>query len=208
MKCGNSCSTDSVTCQRNEKTTFAVNKSMNAPASLEMCDNGEDPYPFMVMLQSNKQHMTRAPFQILVYPYRKTSDGQIEYALLKRADEGYWQGIAGGGEDEEYPLETARRETFEESGILPTSDFLQLDTIDFVPVTEFRDGHLWGDDVYVIPQYCFGVTVQNPQLKISREHTEYRWFSYEDARQVIKFDGNKTALWELDKRLKGKGPRG
>ena len=25
---------------------------------------------------------------------------------------------------------------------------------------------------------------------------------------LIKFDGNKTALWELDKRLKGKGPRG
>ncbi|HEY5728739.1 MAG TPA: hypothetical protein VIS72_01715 [Anaerolineales bacterium] len=32
----------------------------------------------------------------------------LEYALLMRADEGFWQGIAGGGEDDEYPLETAR----------------------------------------------------------------------------------------------------
>jgi len=152
--------------------------------------------------------MARAPFQVLIYPYRKTNDGQIEFALLKRADAGYWQGIAGGGEDEEYPLETARRETFEEAGISPESDFIQLDTIEFVPVTEFRDGHLWGEDVYVIPQYCFGVSAQNIQIKISHEHTEHKWFSFENARNMIKYDGNKTALWELCKRLEGKGPRG
>lgn len=152
--------------------------------------------------------MARAPYQILVYPYRKTGHGQIEYALLKRADEGWWQGIAGGGEDLEQPLDAARRETFEETGIPPTSKFIQLDTIDSVPVTGFRDSYLWGDDVYVIPQYCFGVEAQEIQIKISREHTEYKWFSYEEAHELIKYDGNKTALWELDKRHKGKGPRG
>jgi len=152
--------------------------------------------------------MARAPFQVLVYPYRKTTNGKFEYALLKREDEGYWQGIAGGGEDEEYPLETARREAFEEAGISPESDFIQLDTMEFVPVTEFRDSHLWGEDVYVIPQYCFGVIAQNLQITISHEHTEYKWFNYEEARQAIKYDGNKTALWELEKRLKGMGPRG
>jgi dATP pyrophosphohydrolase len=152
--------------------------------------------------------MARAPFQVLVYPYRKTDEGGFEYALLKRTDEGYWQGIAGGGEDEEYPLEAARREAFEESGIPPGSEFIQLDTIDFVPVTEFKDGHLWGDDIFVIPQYCFGVIAQDFQIVISHEHTEYKWFSYDEACRMIKYDGNKTALWELDKRLKGKGPGG
>ena len=151
--------------------------------------------------------MARAPFQVLVYPYRKTSNGQIEYALLRRADEGYWQAIAGGGEDKENPPEAARRETYEESGIPPTSDFLQLDTIVPVPVTEFRDSHLWGDDVYIIPQYCFGVAAQDIQIVISHEHTEFKWFSYEEAHALVKFDGNKTALWELNQRLKGKGTR-
>ena len=127
---------------------------------------------------------------------------------MRRADEGYWQAIAGGGEDEEKPLEAAKRETYEESGILPTSEFMQLDTVEPVPVIEFRDSHIWGDNVYVISQYCFGVTSQDIQIVISREHTEYKWLSYEEAYQLIKFDGNKTALWELDKRLKGKGPRG
>ena len=149
----------------------------------------------------------RAPFQVLVYPYRKATNGQLEYALLKRSDAGYWQGIAGGGEGEENPLEAAKRETYEETGILPASQFLQLDTIEPVPVIYFRDSHIWGDKVYVIPQYCFGVTAENLQITISREHAEYEWFSYEEAYELIKYDGNKTALWELDKRLKGRGPR-
>jgi dATP pyrophosphohydrolase len=152
--------------------------------------------------------MPRAPFQVLVYPYHKTENGQIEYALMKRSDKGYWQAIAGGGEDEEKPLEAAKREAYEEAGILSTSKFIQLDTVEPIPVTEFRDSHIWGDNVYVIPQYCFGVTSQKIQIVISYEHTEYRWLSYEEAYKLIKFDGNKTALWELDKRLKGKGPRG
>ena len=88
--------------------------------------------------------MARAPFQVLVYPFRKTETGLIEYALFKRSDAGYWQGIAGGGEDDETPLVAARRETIEESGIPPTSAFLQLSTVEPVPVTEFRDSHLWG----------------------------------------------------------------
>jgi dATP pyrophosphohydrolase len=152
--------------------------------------------------------MPRAPFEVLVFPYRKTNSGQFEYALMKRSDEGYWQAIAGGGEDQEKPLDAARRETFEESGIPQTADFLQLDTILPVPVIEFRDSYLWGDDVYVIPEYCFGVTAQEIRIEISREHTEYNWFIYEDAHELMKYEGDKIALWELDKRLKGKGPRG
>lgn len=152
--------------------------------------------------------MTRAPFQVLIYPYRKTKDGRIEYALFRRAVEGFWQGVAGGGEDEEKPMGAAKRETYEETGISPDSEFIQLDTIEPVRVTEFRDNHVWGDHIYVIPQYCFGVTGDNLEITLSREHTAYKWLSYEEAYKLIKYDGNKTALWELDRRLKGRGPRG
>ena len=152
--------------------------------------------------------MARAPFQVSVYPYRQIENGQIEYALLKRSVEGFWQAIAGGGEGAETPLEAAKRETTEEAGIPPTAEFLQLDTVEPVPVIEFGNSHIWGDNLYVIPQYYFGVTSSNVQIVISREHTEYKWLSYEEAHALLKYDGNRTALWELDKRLKGKGPRG
>lgn len=41
--------------------------------------------------------MARVPFQVLVYLYRRTAEA--EFALFRRADGGWWQGIAGGGEE-------------------------------------------------------------------------------------------------------------
>jgi dATP pyrophosphohydrolase len=152
--------------------------------------------------------MARAPFQVLVYPYRTINHEQIQYALLKRADAGWWQGIAGGGEDKETPLEAAKREAYEEAAIPAACTFMALDSMESVPVSEFRNSHVWGEDVYVIPQYSFGVAAQDVQIVISHEHTEYGWFPYEEGCKLIQYDGSRTALWELDKRLKGRGPRG
>jgi len=145
--------------------------------------------------------MARAPFQVLVFPYRKSGCG-FEFALLKRSDAGYWQAVAGGGESDEKPIEAARRETYEETGLSRDLQFIQLITVLPIPATEFRDRHLWGKDVLLIPQYCFGVLVQNEQIVLSREHANYRWLSFEEACRVMEYDGNKIALWELNERLK------
>jgi dihydroneopterin triphosphate diphosphatase len=34
------------------------------------------------------------PFQVIVFPFRVTAAGP-EYAILRRADDGCWQGVAG-----------------------------------------------------------------------------------------------------------------
>ena len=151
--------------------------------------------------------MVRAPFQVLIYPYRSIREDRLEYAVFKRADESFWQGISGGGEDSESPLEAARREAFEEAGLAPDLDYLLLDTVNSIPVTFYKDSHLWGDHVYVVPQYCFGVRAGDCMITLSREHTEYCWLPYEEARVRVKYDGAKTALWELDRRLTGRGLR-
>ena len=49
----------------------------------------------------------RAAFQILAIPYR-IIDGTPRYCVFHRADHDQWQFIAGGGEDEETPLEAAK----------------------------------------------------------------------------------------------------
>ena len=151
--------------------------------------------------------MARAPFNVLVFPYRKVGNNDFEYVLLKRSDLGFWDGVAGGGEDDESPLDTARRETHEETGIPVESSFIQLDTINSIPVTVFMVGDLWGENVYVIPQYTFGVPANNRQIVLSQEHTEYKWLKYGQAHDMLKHEGNKTALWELDRKLRGFGPR-
>jgi dATP pyrophosphohydrolase len=150
--------------------------------------------------------MARAPFQILVFPYRRMGD-RFEFGLFKRADDGNWQSIAGGGEDRETPLQAAIRETQEESGIPPVATFVKLDTVSSVPVTCFSDSHLWGEDVYVIPEYAFGVHADGREIRLSPEHSTFAWFSFEDAEKKLRYDGNRTALWELNQRLLGLGPR-
>ncbi len=151
--------------------------------------------------------MARAPFQVLVFPYRLGLRGAPEYALFCRSDAGFWQAVAGGGEDRETPEAAAHREAFEEAGVPASSPLLPLQTTFSVPVTEFRDSHLWGDDLYVVPVHCFGVPLERGDLSLSREHTEYRWLTYAEAAALLHFEGDRTALWELDRRVRGLGPR-
>lgn len=39
------------------------------------------------------------------------------------------------------------------------------------------------------------------EIKISDEHTDVQWLDYEAARDVLRFDSNRTALGELNERL-------
>jgi dATP pyrophosphohydrolase len=151
--------------------------------------------------------MARAPFKVLVLPYRRRSDGAYEFAIFHRADADVWQGLAGGGEDGETPEQAARREGFEEAGIPQDAPYRKLDARASVPVIFFRDSHRWGEAVYVIPEHAFGVDVADHPLRLSAEHTEVRWVSGAEAQGLVRFDSNRVALWELHQKLRGLGPR-
>ena len=145
--------------------------------------------------------MTRAAFQVLVIPYRVDANGQPQYLLFKRSDLDVWQWIAGGGENQETPQQTARREVLEEANIPEDARLIRLDSVASIPAMHFADHHLWGTDVYVIPEFSFGVEVENEDVYLSGEHNEYVWLDYETARNHLEWDSNKTALWELHSRL-------
>lgn len=148
--------------------------------------------------------MPRAPFQVLVFPFRRlapTDEYRVEFALFKRRLEGYWQPIAGGGEDEEMPVESARREAAEEGGILPSREFFMLDTVTRIPAYFFRDRSLWSQNVYVIPNYCFAVELDTEDFTLSAEHTEFKWCGFDKAYELLYWEDNRTGLWELNERL-------
>ncbi|MEU6229754.1 NUDIX domain-containing protein [Streptomyces sp. NPDC047042] len=147
----------------------------------------------------------RAAFQVLVLPYRQTDTGLV-YALFRRSDGAYWQGVAGGGEAGEEPLQAARREAAEEAGLVGDVEFLELDARATIPVVHVTGEFTWGPDVLVIPEFAFGVRVDTPELDLSGEHTEYGWFAFEAAMRAVQWDSNRTALWELDHRLRHGGP--
>lgn len=139
----------------------------------------------------------RAPFQILAIPYKFMNNIRL-YCIFHRADSDQWQFIAGGGEADETPLEAAKREAFEESGT-QSSNWKELKSISYLPVTVISEVHRknWDADTYVIPEYTFGFECTDP-IKLSCEHTEYIWTTYEEAINKLKWDSNRTALYELN----------
>lgn len=143
----------------------------------------------------------RAPFQVLVIPFRLTAAGP-EYAVLRRSDTGWWQFVAGGGEDTETPGEAATRETEEELGV--AAEVMRLDSMATVPKDCFIAADSWSQDVYVVPEHSFAVDVGDSAITLSAEHTEVQWLQYEQAGRVLKWDSNRTALWELNERLRAR----
>ena len=145
--------------------------------------------------------MARAPFQVLVFPYRLSSKGVWQFAVFSRADKDCWQGISGGGEDTETPIQTARWKIAADAGLELDSPFLPLDTLNSIPVSSDQDSTRWGEEIYVIREYCFGVDASKQEIHLSKEFKGVRWLPYAEAAALLTFEGSRTALWELNDRL-------
>jgi dATP pyrophosphohydrolase len=147
--------------------------------------------------------MPRAPFNILVVPYRTSDAGAYEYAVLHRPESDMWQFVAGGGEGNETPFLAALREASEEGGIrAERGDWLELDATASIPRTAFPTAR-WPETVYVIPEHCFAVKLRD-DLVLSAEHDRCEWLDYESAHTRLTWDSNRVALWELRERLHAK----
>jgi dATP pyrophosphohydrolase len=147
--------------------------------------------------------MSRAPFQVLVLPYRRSGE-RLEYAVFRRADLGVWQGIAGGGEDDETPDEAARREVFEEAGISSSSTVQRLASMSAIAVEHFSDRQSWDPSLETIPEYSYAVDAGRQPLDLSVAHTDVRWVDLEEGLVMLEWESNRAALRELHERLTGR----
>ena len=147
----------------------------------------------------------RRPHQILAFPYKKENDKYI-YCIFQRSDlKGTWQGIAGGVEDfDKTFVDACKREANEEAGISNSAKVIELESTCNIPVLNVVKDFIWGEDVYLVQEHSFGIDCLNEDISLSHEHTQYKWCSYEEAINLLKYDSNKTALWELDYKLNNK----
>ena len=143
----------------------------------------------------------RAKYQVLIIPFRREKD-MIKYGIFKRADWKVYQAISGGGEDGETVLESAKREFFEETGLVKDI-FIPLDSMCTIPANCFSAHEFWGPKTYVVTEHAFGIELSNKdKIKLSNEHTSFKFVDYKQARKKLEFDSNKTALYELNERIK------
>ena len=134
--------------------------------------------------------------KVLVFPFIRDRAGRVQYAVFKKVDTplgkqgDYWQSIAGGVEEGETLIEAAKREAWEEGGISPDAEFLDLHIKSSYPVGDM-----------VVEQAAFAVRLNSRKITLSEEHSEVRWLSFEEALALLKFEDYKTALKALNARL-------
>ena len=116
-----------------------------------------------------------------------------------------WQVVSGGAEDDESASEAAVREAWEEAGVPHDCPWMTLDARAAVPRRAFPTATHWPADLFVVPEHAFAVDVTGQTLTLSAEHDEIRWLPFAAAEELLTWDSNCVALWELNERLEQRG---
>jgi len=119
---------------------------------------------------------------------RKTDQGD-KFLLLKRADDakiypGIWQMITGTIESHEHTKDTLIRELEEETGLKPAKIYSipRINTF-YLAIS---------DKICMSP--VFLTIVEDENVRISAEHSEYKWAGYELARDIIHWPNQVDSL--------------
>lgn len=107
---------------------------------------------------------------------------QDKILLEKRSDCDLWGLVGGGVKKQETPLQAITREVYEELGIRVEPDRFQKLHIYDEPkrIAAYRDGSIWK---MVIVAYYLNLSAM-PQLQISRESKDLRFFSREELKDI------------------------
>jgi 8-oxo-dGTP pyrophosphatase MutT (NUDIX family) len=147
----------------------------------------------------------RLPIQIEAILFKR-SYGKIRYLLLKTNPErgGFWQPITGGLEEGETKIEALKREIREETGITNIIKIIEnvhyYEVLDPSLIEYFkRHGHAYTH----VKEYAFGVEVSSDEEVIldEKEHSEFKWCSFQEALNLMRYKGYKDALKKLDRIL-------
>jgi dATP pyrophosphohydrolase len=114
---------------------------------------------------------------------------RIEFLLLKRAEDefypGLWQMVTGKINPGEKAFETALREIKEETGLKPLQLWIAPTINSFY---EPKDEY-----ICLLPVFAAKVD-EGSRIKISDEHTEFKWLAKEKAKQLLAWPGQREAV--------------
>lgn len=138
----------------------------------------------------------KQPRSVQIVVFAESDAGRL-YLLLRRVADhgGFWQFVTGSVEAEETHLQTAVRETFEETGIVCREN----DLIDLHLINIFEISLLWlkkyAPGVTHNEEVCFALRVEKRKILLDPvEHTDYVWVDYESALSMLHWESNRKAL--------------
>lgn len=152
-------------------------------------ETGMDNYKSRVTNQTNMALETSAGALI----FRK-EDEKVLYLVLLYGG-GHWDLAKGHIENDETPKETAIRECEEETGIKDLN-FVEgfKESISYLFK---RHGKLVSKDVVFLL-----AETKTKDVNLSFEHKDYKWLSYEDARDILTYPTAKNVIEKADKFLR------
>jgi len=115
--------------------------------------------------------------------------------LKKNSKRDLWQSVTGSIELGEDPYDTALRELQEETGINKQKSDLIFDDLShkFMIYSEWIDRY--EESTYSNKEYIFSLKLNDEvSVKLSREHSSYKWVDLNDAIHLVFSWTNKAAL--------------
>jgi dATP pyrophosphohydrolase len=138
--------------------------------------------------------MKKIPKSVLVIVY--TKDKKV-LLLKKKENRDMWQSVTGSLQIDEKPIQAAKRELYEETGI--NSDNI----IDCGKQYIFEIYDMWkykyDDGVTHNTEHVFKLELDNIiDIKIDKsEHVSYQWFSRVKAAEIVFSHTNRQAIFDL-----------
>ncbi|SUA24556.1 dATP pyrophosphohydrolase [Neisseria gonorrhoeae] len=136
------------------------------------------------------------PVSALVVLY--SGDGGI--LLIERTHpKGFWQSVTGSLEPGETVAQTARREVWEETGILLEDGQLQDRHDSTVYEIYHHWRHRYPKGVFENREHVFRAEIprDTPVVLQPEEHVSYGWFGLEEAAEKVFSPSNRRAILEL-----------
>ena len=144
----------------------------------------------------------RLPIQIEAVLFKRTR-GKIQYLILKTVPKRgeFWQPITGGLEEGETKVEALKREIQEETGIKNIIKIIaDVHYFEFqdLPLIEYLNKH--GCPCKQLKEYAFGVEVSSEEEVVldGKEHSEFKWCSFQEALRLMKWKENRDSLKKLN----------
>lgn len=114
---------------------------------------------------------------------------KLEFLLLKRSPEQYypnlWQMVSGKIKENETAYETALREVKEETNLTPENFWVAPTVNSFYSPDK--------DYICLLPVFAVKVKY-DCGVELSKEHTEYKWVSAEEAKNLLAWDGQQKSV--------------
>lgn len=138
--------------------------------------------------------MKKIPISVLVIIYTKNKDVLL---LKKNNDKDMWQSVTGSLNENEKPIDAARREVFEETG-LKSSNIIDCNRKNVFEIYEMWR-HKYEDGVTHNTEHVFLLELESKvDIALDKsEHLKYEWVSRVKAAEKVFSHTNRQAIFEL-----------